>query len=905
MKKQLLFRSVIPAGIPLLAFALFAACGDEVTQINQTGLEVIASVDDLPKCTKDNEGVQLLVKTDGAMRVCFDGEWKSLSLDGSASSGYSCKTEELKDKSGLKIICNGDSIGVVLNGEKGEAGKNGKDGEDGSDGKAGSGCTMTDKTDSTITVVCGDSTMVIELGVGSDAAEPDSERTPISLDSLVGFTQKGPFLKGSTVYLYELSDGRTLKQTNGNFTSKISSDNGRYKFSARDLVSQYAMVVVDGYYRNEVTGAASDAPIRLTALTDMRKRSSVNVNLLTHMEFDRVYNLVTRGDSTGKKLTVKHAKRQAQREILKQFHIVLNDSTDAEDMDVFGSTDADAALLAVSILLQGDSNSSALSVLLTEISNDIAAYGEWRGSDAKTRIADWALAADTAGTSLFDVFRVNVENWGLSETVPGFEKHLRNFIAEENHLGVCGSSSVPIGTVKHVSNSKSAYYAKKYEGIDKDDSKIRFICKDENGARWIPATNIEKDTVGFGHAYKEGAIRKGVIDTNLTYVYENENWRHGTDLDDVVGLGCALSRKDTVALGKDGVWYKCKKDTNVSYLSADNSIESEWSTVWRAATELEMDTYESLKECKADGIYGDGTLLNGRINDMRQYVCDNGEFRYATAQEIGMGKGCVSYIDGKNYPFGKMKYYYTCKLNEGWNLDRDNWVTDPRDGTTYRTVTIGSQVIMAENLSYEYKVFNPYSGDTVVYGNMCYSKLGEDVVMDSCRTRGRYYTWGAAMDSAAVFSEGGKGCTINYSECKRTFPVRGICPEGWHIPDSTEWAALYEFVGNDVSRLMAEGFDSDYWRNATDEFGLSLRPAGWFYNYSFDNGGFAYLWTSSMNHTDDFETYYRSFAYVPYLINVSRTIRFSAIRSSKSNNGEGNDLQKERNRAVSVRCFKD
>ena len=106
------------------------------------------------------------------------------------------------------------------------------------------------------------------FGASADTAEADSERVPISLDSIVGLTQKGPFLKGSTVYLYELSDGRTLKQTNGNFTSKITSDDGRYKFSARDLVSQYAMVVVDGYYRNEVTGGTSDAPIRLTALTD-------------------------------------------------------------------------------------------------------------------------------------------------------------------------------------------------------------------------------------------------------------------------------------------------------------------------------------------------------------------------------------------------------------------------------------------------------------------------------------------------------------------------------------------------------------------------------------------------------------------------------------------------------------
>ena len=312
MRKIAVSQSALSLVMVLGVTAMFfVACGDETTQINQTGLEVADSVDDLSKCTKDREGEQAFVKDENAARICIDGDWVPMVGD------YSCKTVELKDGSGLKIVCNGDSIGVVLNGSDGKDGKNGKDGEDGADGEDGK-----------------------DAVIPQDTLENDSERVAISLDSLVGYTQKGPFLKGSTVYLYELSDGRTLKQTNGNFTSNITRDDGRYKFNARDLVSQYAMIVVDGYYRNEVTGKTSDAPIRLKAITDMRKRSSVNVNILTHLEFERVYQLVTRGDKDGNKLTVKQAKRQAQKEILEQFHIKLDDSTDAEDMDVFGSSDA-------------------------------------------------------------------------------------------------------------------------------------------------------------------------------------------------------------------------------------------------------------------------------------------------------------------------------------------------------------------------------------------------------------------------------------------------------------------------------------------------------------------------------------------------------------------------------------
>ena len=440
-------------GVALIgSTAILAACGDSVENVYQTGLEVFSSEKDLPKCSEKNEGDQAVVKGETSIRVCLDGEWVAMGSDDSGSE-VSCKTVELKDKSGLKIVCNGDSIGVVLNGA------DGKDGKDAEVAKP-------------------------------DTVAADSEKVPVSLDSLVGVTQKGPFLKGSTVYLYELSDGRTLKQTNGNFTSNISQDNGRYKFLARDLVSQYAMVVVDGYYRNEVTGVSSNAPIRLKAITDMRKRSSVNVNLLTHLEFERVYQLVTRGDpETGEKLTVKQAKRKAQREILKLFDIELDDKSDAEDMDVFGSSDADAALLAISILLQGDRTESDLMSLLSSISQDLADDGEWNDSAAKAEIADWAFSQDLAK------IRKNVTGWGLNasgEPVGNFEKYVNNFIAVTFNIDTCTAATDTPQTVK---NSNSAYNENTYKCYeDWNDGKLKRIT-------WVEERPNEylNDDVEYGH----------------------------------------------------------------------------------------------------------------------------------------------------------------------------------------------------------------------------------------------------------------------------------------------------------------------------------------------------------------------------------------------------------------------
>ena len=524
----------------LLALILLVSCGEETTQYAQAGMNVAASVAELPACSRENNGELAYVKAEGSMRICAEGAWvatkESIRDTFYLTGDLSCETEELSDRSGLRIVCNGDSVGVVLygaNGADGLAGKDGIDGKDGSDGK--------------------------DVVLKTDSLENDSERVALSLDSLAGYSQKGPFLKGSTVFLYELSDGRTLKQTNGNFTSVITRDDGRYKFTARDMVSQYAMIVVEGNFRNEVTGEPSVSPIRLRALTDMRKHGDANVNLLTHLEFDRVYYLVTR-----EKMTVKQAKRQAQKEVFSAFHI---DTTGlagtSEDLDVFGATDADAALLAISILMQRDTNETALSVLMTEIANDLETDGQWTDSSTRALIADWAVLADIEGQ--FEEFRDNVQGWGLGDgTVPEFEKYIRRFWSVEHKLGVCGDRDNPVNTVKYVSNRFSEmFYASGY--ADTSKTKIRFIC-DADSLIWRVAPDFEKDTYEAlseckaGGLYADGRIFKGSISGN-NYVCDNGEMRRTVKEEDTWGRGCVSYIRDlSVVFDGQQSYYKCTED---------------------------------------------------------------------------------------------------------------------------------------------------------------------------------------------------------------------------------------------------------------------------------------------------------------------------------------------------------
>ena len=167
-------------------------------------------------------------------------------------------------------------------------------------------------------------------------------------------------------------------------------------------------------------------------------------------------------------------------------------------------------------------------------------------------------------------------------------------------------------------------------------------------------------------------------------------------------------------------------------------------------------------------------------------------------------------------------------------------MTDSRDGQKYKTVKIGEQIWMAQNLNYE------------TVNSFCYKDN-----TSYCAKYGRLYIWAAAMDSVGTWSTNGKGCGYG-STCSPTYPVRGVCPEGWHLPTQTEWRTLFTAVGGQTtagSKLMStSGWYNN--GNGTDAFLFSALPAG----YRFSNGGYnyegyyAYFWSST--ESDGYDAYF-------------------------------------------------
>ena len=178
-------------------------------------------------------------------------------------------------------------------------------------------------------------------------------------------------------------------------------------------------------------------------------------------------------------------------------------------------------------------------------------------------------------------------------------------------------------------------------------------------------------------------------------------------------------------------------------------------------------------------------------------------------------------------------------------------LTDTRDGQTYRTVKIGDQVWMAENLNYAYtgvpyRFYEEYFDETYTSDSTswCY-----DNDPANCAKYGRLYTWAAAMDSVGTWSTNGKGCGYYGKICSPTYPVRGVCPKGWHLPSYDEWDALSTAVGGSSTagtklKFVTGWSDSG---NGTDTFGFSALPAGLRYgigDYDYE-GDYANFWSST------------------------------------------------------------
>lgn len=260
----------------------------------------------------------------------------------------------------------------------------------------------------------------------------------------------------------------------------------------------------------------------------------------------------------------------------------------------------------------------------------------------------------------------------------------------------------------------------------------------------------------------------------------------------------------------------------------------------------------------------------------------------------------------------------------GQHPDRDQLV-DSRDNAVYRTVRIGGQVWMAENLRYLPRVnrADESSRNEGSEGQPFYYVFGYDgndvaaaKATPEFKSYGVLYNWFAAMDSADA--AGGDQAAVPSG-------IRGVCPEGWHLPSRAEWEVLEHYVAERLPSVPGDGwyneldgvwvYDEDCrnvwsalagmegWGNSDmsqenpdlaygprDTYGFGARPSGDFY----PNGvGLEQQFTLSRTAVSYWTTHRQS--YGGGMVTLSN-LDYRPVHSRYGNQPE---------RGQSVRCLKD
>ena len=179
-------------------------------------------------------------------------------------------------------------------------------------------------------------------------------------------------------------------------------------------------------------------------------------------------------------------------------------------------------------------------------------------------------------------------------------------------------------------------------------------------------------------------------------------------------------------------------------------------------------------------------------------------------------------------------------------------LTDTRDNQTYKTVVVGTQTWMAENLN-----FDTLNGT----GSWCYNNLASN-----CATYGRLYDWSTVMAGSV-------------SSATSPSRVQGICPSGWHVPSDAEWMVLTNFVGGARTAGTKLKANSSLWstNTGTDDYGFSALPGGYYYGWGFNDVGHSGIWWTATEYSSTRAYYwgmYYVYAYV-YSIYFDKSYGFS------------------------------
>ena len=383
--------------------------------------------------------------------------------------------------------------------------------------------------------------------------------------AVFGLAQNGPYADSSVVTLTVLNES-TLEPTEQVFTGLVEGGFGGYSVKAESLKSNIVQISVSGKYLEAKSGRLSENELTLYALTDMDVHDSVNVNLFTTLEYERVRELVK-----NKKLSFANAKKQAQKELLDAFHVKDENGKDVnfdapESWNIYGirdieNRDEDKVLMGITAIFSPFSGNFFES-FVKNFAEDFAKDGKWDSDSTRKKIADVAynlnvsvLHGDAITPADIQSIRSTMTRWRSVYTtgfdlsniasnviLPDFESVIDEFWLAEYGLDKCDNENLG----KVAKTLFGSYFT------CKEDTRTR------TGIRWLSSSVLETNTYGIKCESSDYFLMETTDRTPLSYVCDYGKWRNALDVEGRVGL--CMSEKEGSLEDTDLFGYVCKSE---------------------------------------------------------------------------------------------------------------------------------------------------------------------------------------------------------------------------------------------------------------------------------------------------------------------------------------------------------
>lgn len=382
-------------------------------------------------------------------------------------------------------------------------------------------------------------------------------------------------------------------------------------------------------------------------------------------------------------------------------------------------------------------------------------------------------------------------------------------------------------------------------------------CDDYDWVEFKPAKTASSSSMGSASdtistlskltSYKCDAAHEGntvyVEDEDMTLVCDDGDWTEYVSFSSSSYRSSSSSAREYYKgnVSRDSLLGVCNASKEGEYAIDANDDINETSTdtyvcrsgLWVATTELELDTRgfptDTVVGALKNGVWAtysssiDNACTSAfKTDDRYTYVFTGSTWRKANALELCFSKACLPSNVGATASKGSVAYvcngsawkeqlFYDMTGKNFFNSSISyGTLTDSRDGKIYKTVTIDGKTWMAENLNYS----DSKTTTALQLRNACYNSDEAN-----CEMGGRFYSWTAAMNISTAY----ESATATAQDMDST----GICPTGWHVPDTTEWQALRTSVDADAQSLMAIGAWSYYSSvTPTNTSGFTAVPAG-------------------------------------------------------------------------------